>query len=160
MRILIFGNSGSGKSHCAKRLSADHGLAHLDLDTIAWEPGQIAVPRPLAAAQQDLNGFVLQHENWVIEGCYGELTEFLSPRCSELVFMNPGQEVCLMNNHRRPFEPHKYASEEAQERMLPQLLEWVADYYSRAGTWSYEHHRQLFDAHSGAKREITGRGEL
>ncbi|MCE9595769.1 MAG: hypothetical protein K8S98_16390 [Planctomycetes bacterium] len=43
MRVLVFGNSGSGKSHLARRLLTEHGLAHLDLDTIAWAPNRIAV---------------------------------------------------------------------------------------------------------------------
>ncbi len=39
MRILIVGNTGSGKSTMAKQLIADHGLVHLDLDTVFFEPG-------------------------------------------------------------------------------------------------------------------------
>jgi adenylate kinase family enzyme len=42
MRLLIMGNSGSGKSYRARALAAQHGLVHLDLDTIVWEPGKIA----------------------------------------------------------------------------------------------------------------------
>jgi adenylate kinase family enzyme len=37
VKILIFGNSGSGKSTMAKRHSEQSGLAHLDLDSIAWK---------------------------------------------------------------------------------------------------------------------------
>lgn len=35
--ILIFGNSGSGKSTLAKSICGSQGLAHLDLDLLAWE---------------------------------------------------------------------------------------------------------------------------
>ncbi len=35
--ILIFGNSASGKSSLAKNLCETYALAHLDLDTLAWE---------------------------------------------------------------------------------------------------------------------------
>src|SRR6185503_14519636 len=49
MRILVFGNSGSGKTTLARALAAAHGLAHLDLDSVVWEPGQIAVQRPADA---------------------------------------------------------------------------------------------------------------
>ncbi|MEC5162879.1 MULTISPECIES: hypothetical protein [unclassified Janthinobacterium] len=38
MRVLVLGNSGSGKSHFARALAASHALAHLDLDTIVWQP--------------------------------------------------------------------------------------------------------------------------
>lgn len=37
--ILIVGNSGSGKSTLATRLERELGIAHLDLDTLAWLPG-------------------------------------------------------------------------------------------------------------------------
>jgi len=43
MRIVIIGNSGSGKSTAAKALAARHSLAQLELDSIVWEPGQVAV---------------------------------------------------------------------------------------------------------------------
>jgi transcriptional regulator with AAA-type ATPase domain len=45
MKVLVYGNSGSGKSTYARALAAQHGLAHLDLDSIFWEAGKIAVPR-------------------------------------------------------------------------------------------------------------------
>ncbi|MFL9457302.1 MULTISPECIES: isopentenyl transferase family protein [Nostocales] len=45
-RILIFGNSGSGKSTLANKLAKDFSIPILDLDTIVWEPNQIAIRRP------------------------------------------------------------------------------------------------------------------
>ncbi|XYJ10464.1 hypothetical protein ACSUZJ_00345 [Telluria sp. B2] len=102
MRVLIMGNSGSGKSHRAQALAARHGLVHLDLDTIVWEPGQIAVPRAPEQVRADLLAFVDRHESWIAEGCYGDLIEAALPHCSELVFMNPGLETCLENNRKRP----------------------------------------------------------
>lgn len=155
MRILIMGNSGSGKSHRARQLAARHQLVHLDLDTIFWEPGQIAVPRALEQVNADLLAFATGHEAWVIEGCYGDLVEAALPYCSELVFMNPGLETCLENNRQRPWEPHKYASVEAQQSKLAFLLDWVAGYFTRDDTMSYARHRRLFDGFAGTKTEVT-----
>jgi adenylate kinase family enzyme len=158
MRILIMGNSGSGKSWRARELAARHGLVHLDLDTIVWEPGRIAVPRSPEQVRADLLAFVTGHEAWVAEGCYGDLVEAALPYCSELVFMNPGREVCLDNNRRRPWEPHKYESMEAQQSKLKFLLEWVGGYYERDDAMSYACHRRVFDAYQGSKREIAALG--
>ena len=155
MKLLIFGNSGSGKSTLAKAVSERHGLPHLDLDTIVWEPGQIAVPRAAGAVRADLDGFIDAHPAWVIEGCYGELVEAAAPACTELVFLNPGLEACLANNRRRPWEPHKYVSPEAQDAMLDNLQSWVAGYHSRDDAWSLAAHRRVFDRHPGRKREAT-----
>jgi adenylate kinase family enzyme len=153
MRILVFGNSGSGKSTLARRLAAEHGLAHLDLDAIVWEPRAIAVQRQPDEILASLNAFLSEHARWVIEGCYGELVEAASRQCTELVFLNPGLEACLAHNRGRPWEPHKYASKDAQDRMLDTLQAWVTGYYERQDPWSYHAHRRIFDAFTGRKRE-------
>lgn len=155
MRILVFGNSGSGKSTLARRLAAEHGLTHLDLDAIVWEPGTVAVQRHADEIIASLHAFLSEHARWVIEGCYGELVEAASRQCTELVFLNPGLEACLAHNRRRPWEPHKYASKDAQDRMLDTLQAWVTGYYERRDFWSYHAHRQLFDAFTGHKREVS-----
>ncbi len=155
MKLVVIGNSGSGKSTFARRAAAEHALAYLELDAIVWEPYQIGVARPIAAARADLAAFVARHERWVVEGCYGELAAAALPSCSELIFMNPGLAACLANNRRRPWEPHKYDAAADQERMLPNLLAWVEAYYTRDDSLSYAYHRRMFDAFAGAKRELT-----
>jgi adenylate kinase family enzyme len=155
MRVLLVGNSGAGKSTFARALAQEHALAHLDLDTIVWEPGQVAVARPAAAVRADLAAFIGAHPRWVAEGCYGDVIELALPHCSELVFLNPGRERCLAHCRARPWEPHKYASPAEQDRMLPFLLDWVAAYYERDGAMSYGAHRRIFDAFTGPKRELT-----
>ena len=155
MRVLVFGNSGSGKSTYARALAARDGIPHLDLDSIVWEPNQIAVPRSPEAVRQSLEQFLTRNETWVIEGCYGELVEAAASACTQLVFLNPGLAACLANNERRPWEPHKYASMEQQNAMLANLRQWVTGYYQRTDQWSYEAHRRIFDGHAGAKIEYT-----
>ena len=153
MKILVFGNSGSGKSTLAARLAQAHALSHLDLDSIVWEPGQVAVARTPEAIAQSLQDFIAGHERWVIEGCYGELVDMAASHCTELVFLNPGLEACLEHNRRRPWEPHKYDSQQAQDAMLDNLQAWVAGYYQRDDAWSYRAHRRIFDAFGGRKTE-------
>lgn len=155
MRILIVGNSGSGKSTLARQLVSEYGLAHLDLDAIAWEPGLVAVQRPFEATCLSLAQFVEANKSWVIEGCYGELIRRSLPDCTELIFLNPGLESCLKNNQARPWEPQKYASIEAQNEKLPQLQQWVSSYYERQDDWSYSAHKKLFHEFGGKKRELS-----
>lgn len=153
MKIIVFGNSGSGKSTLARRLCECDGLPHLDLDAIVWEPGQVAVAGAPDVVLAALHAFIAANERWVIEGCYGELVDAASPHCTELIFLNPGRAACLANNRRRPWEPHKYDSREAQDAMLENLQAWVADYFERDDAWSYRAHRRLFDNFTGPKRE-------
>ena len=156
VRRLIFGNSGSGKSTYAAKTAAAYGLVLLELDSIVWEPHKVAVARSADDVRADLQTFLAAHERWVIEGCDGDLVRVALHACTELVFLNPGALVCLENNRRRPWEPHKYDTPEEQARMLPYLLSWVEEYYTRDGPRSYAFHRQLFDSFAGVKREVTG----
>jgi adenylate kinase family enzyme len=155
MRIVIVGNSGSGKSTVARQLAEVHALPTLDLDTIAWEPGKIAVARDAGDAAADLRGFCDAHEHWVIEGCYGNLVRVALQRAPALVFLEPGVDACLANCRNRPWEPHKYASREEQEQKLEFLLEWVAEYYSRTGSLSLADHEALFDEYAGRKHRLV-----
>jgi adenylate kinase family enzyme len=160
MRVLVFGNSGSGKSTYARFLASANHLPHLDLDSIVWEAGMIAVQRLPGAIAESLRSFLELHPSWVIEGCYGELVETVAPACTELVFLNPGREACLANNRRRQWEPHKYSSLAEQNAMLEGLQVWVTSYYTRTDSWSYAAHRRIFDSHAGRKREHTSSPEL
>jgi adenylate kinase family enzyme len=155
VRILIVGNSGSGKSTLARQLAEVHSLHTLDLDTLAWESGKIAVPRDAADAAADLRGFCDAHEQWVIEGCYGNLARVALERSPGLVFLEPGVDACLANCRNRPWEPHKYASREDQDQKLEFLLAWVAEYYSRAGSLSLADHQTLFGSYAGRKYRLA-----
>jgi hypothetical protein len=44
-------------------------LAHLDLDSIVWESGKIAVERPRESIVASLQSFIDSQAAWVIEGC-------------------------------------------------------------------------------------------
>lgn len=155
MRIAVMGNSGSGKSTFAGRRAREDGLAHFDLDTLAWLPETPPRRRPLADSVAEIDRFIGANERWVIEGCYGDLIAAALPRATQLVFLNPGVDACIANCRARPWEPHKYASKEAQDADLPMLIEWVRDYYQRDDELSLARHRVLFDGFAGEKVEIA-----
>lgn len=155
MRVVIFGNSGSGKSTLARQLADTNGVPMLELDTVVWEPNQVGVLRLREAIHEDVERFLATHAQWIIEGCYGELVEMVLGRCTRALFLNPGLDACVANNRRRPWEPHKYATPEAQDAMLQPLLDWVAGYYTRQDQWSYAYHRRVFDRFGGDKIEVT-----
>jgi adenylate kinase family enzyme len=156
-RYVIVGNSGSGKSTLALRLARTVGGAHLDLDTLAWEPAPPPRRRALVESTREIRAFMTRHDDWVIEGCYGDLFDAPLDRCTRLVFLNPGVEACVANARLRPWEPHKYASKEAQDANLDMLLGWIRDYEARSDTFSLGAHRALFDGFAGEKVELTSR---
>ncbi len=155
MRIVIIGNSGSGKSTLARLLAASYCLASLDLDGVAWVPNRIADPRPEADAAADVQRFCDGHPDWVIEGCYAGLAAIALTRSPVLLFLDPGVDACIDHCRRRPWEPHKYASKQAQDEKLDFLLGWVRSYYSRGDELSLSAHQRLFDSFEGRKLKLT-----
>ncbi len=160
MRIAILGNSGSGKSTLAQWLAARAGAALLDLDTVAWEPGKIAVARAPEAAQADVRTFCSGHGEWIVEGCYASLVGVALDSGPRLIFLNPGEAQCLANCRARPWEAHKYRSKEEQDERLAFLLAWVSEYYTRDGDMSLQEHQRCFDEYRGEKVGLRHQPEL
>jgi adenylate kinase family enzyme len=155
MRTAIIGNSGSGKTTLARALASGLSIPTLDLDTIYWEPGKVAVERPTLDRLNELEAFCSRHPSWIIEGCYADLIEAALRWRPELILLNPGLDACVENCKRRPFEPHKYRSKAEQDRGLEFLLQWVGGYYERKGPMSLEGHLDLYQRYDGPKRQIT-----
>jgi len=154
VRIAIVGNSGSGKSTLAGRLAGGTATPVLDLDTVAWEPGEIARPRSPSDAAADVRRFCESGEEWIVEGCYATLVEVALQYEPHLLFLDPGLEQCLANCRARPWEPHKYASKAEQDERLAFLLAWVADYYQRDGEMSHQGHLALFQSYAGPGQRL------
>lgn len=150
-KVVIFGNSGSGKSTLAKSLSQNHKLAHLDLDTIAWK---VTVPperQAISVSNESIKIFLNQNNSWVIEGCYSDLLELVTPVADEVIFLDLPISTCIENAKYRPWEPHKYESKESQDANLEMLIAWISDYNSRTDTFSKKAHERLFDEFVGKK---------
>jgi adenylate kinase family enzyme len=155
-RIVIFGNSGSGKSTMARLLEDDLGLPVLDLDTLTWE--ESAVRKPLTDSLRLLEEFMHASEGWIIEGCYGDLIEAAAKHCTELRFLNPGVEACIANCRSRPWEPHKYQTQAEQDEALAFLIDWVRQYESRKDEFGLQRHREVFERFTGPRRMFIEQG--
>lgn len=149
MRYAFFGNSGSGKSTLARMLGDRHGMTVVDLDEIYWLPDQPGSPKPFGQAVADLRARLAGLNEWIIEGCYETLIAQVLDLRPMLVFLDPGVKVCQAHCRSRPFESHKYASRSAQDRNLPMLLDWVADYYRRQGEMSLSAHKAMLAGYPG-----------
>lgn len=152
-RIVIYGNSGSGKTTMANQLAAELRLPVLSLDAITWT--QTAERKPLDESQNELLAFIAKHPGWIIEGCYGDLIEAALPHCDELRFLNPGVERCIAHCRARPWEQDKYPTREEQDQMLSRLIDWVREYDTREDEFGLKRHRAIFDGFAGMKREFA-----
>ena len=124
---------------------------------LAWLPQTPPVRRALEDSGRAIQAFTAAHDAWVIEGCYADLLALAADRATMLVLLNPGVDACIANARERPWEPHKYASKEAQDRNLEMLIGWIRGYETRGDTMSLSAHRRLFDAFAGDKIELTSR---
>jgi len=157
-RVVIFGNSASGKSTLAKKLAKQYNIAHLDLDTLAWLPATSPTSPPqrqrVALSVAQINDFIVQHQAWVIEGCYSDLLQQTLESCSEVVFLNLAIDACIANAKKRPWEAHKYKTKAEQDANLSMLIDWITQYESRNDAFSKAAHQKLYEQFKGKKREI------
>jgi hypothetical protein len=77
------------------------------------------------------------------------------PHCTALYFLNPGVDACVKHCRSHPWEPAKFATQEAQTAVLSTLIEWVRDYESHDDEYGLQRHRRIFDGFPGAKLELT-----
>lgn len=154
-RVAILGNSGSGKSTLARWLAGRAGVPVLDLDSVFWEPGQVAVPRSAEAAEAEVDSFCRATAGWVVEGCYGSLVRVALRHGPGLVLLDPGVDSCVAHCRSRPWESHKYATPEEQNARLDQLLAWVREYPARPGEMGFADHWSCFQDYPGPKMHLT-----
>lgn len=152
-RMMVFGNSGSGKSTLAKQIQREFNFGYLDLDTLAWTKASVPTRKPLSESVKDIDSFLSQEAGWVIEGCYVDLLQHVSLHANEMIFLNPGTEVCIQHCRSRPWEPHKYSSKEEQDKNLDMLIDWVKQYDEREDEFSLKAHKKLFESFDGIKLE-------
>lgn len=86
-RIVVVGNSGSGKSTVAKKLSEKMAFPYLELDSIYHQPGW--EPLPEADFRARVAEFALQ-PSWIIDGNYTSLgmRELIWPAADTLVWLD------------------------------------------------------------------------
>ena len=154
-KIIVFGNSSSGKSTLAKRLTNKHSLAHLDLDTLAWQQTPEPERRCLTDSHKEILIFIRANTEWVIEGCYSDLLQLVLLEANEIIYMNLSTEDCIANAKRRPWEPHKYESKRAQDANLGMLIDWISQYDKRTDACSKHAHDMLYRGYGGKKTMIT-----
>lgn len=151
--MLVVGNSGSGKSTLATE-HMDQGLAHLDLDLLAWLDTEPPTRRPRDEVEAVLRAFVSRERSWVVEGCYADLLALVADQATELVFLDRDVATCQAHARQRPWEPHKYASKQAQDAKLDMLLAWIATYPDREGPLGRAAHVALYESFDGDKRRV------
>lgn len=99
-RTVVVGTSGVGKSTTARRLAALHGVPHVEMDALHWEPGwREAAPEVL----RDRVAAAVAGDAWVVDGNYLTVSDLVWPRATRVVWLDLPYHVVLVRVVLRTF---------------------------------------------------------
>ncbi len=158
-RILIFGNSGSGKSWLASKLAEKLQLKVIHFDKHFWEPGGFNKMRDRQVVYQEIID-LSQQKNWIMEGVFGELAEITLNTATVVIFLDKSWDECKSSLVIRGSESAQQTDPVQAEESFKQLLLWAENYWSRTGLRSHAGHQNLFDKVQCRKIKVKSRDEM
>jgi adenylate kinase family enzyme len=159
MRTVIIGNSGSGKSHLAKSLSALYSLPVIHLDRIFWMPGGFNQKKSKDEMFREVEE-KRQENSWIVEGVFGELAELFLPRAQTRIYLDMDWATCQSGLKLRGSESSRQMEPIKAEENFRKLLLWAKQYWTRTNLCSHAGHFRLFSDFSGHKFKFTSRVEV
>lgn len=151
-RVVIIGNSGSGKSHLAEKLSSIIQSPIINLDKLFWASDDFSRKRDKDIVHQ----LILDHtkkDKWILEGVFGDLANVAISKADTLIFLNKKWLECERALLERGLQT-------ATQENFNALLVWAEQYWIRKSTSSHEGHRQIFESFTGKKFSFSSREEV
>ncbi|MFH2047464.1 MAG: AAA family ATPase [Pseudomonadota bacterium] len=158
-KIIIIGNSGSGKTWLGKKLASVLGISHISLDNIFWEPGGYNRKRDDFDVEADIKR-IQSYESWIAEGVFGHLIEPLTVFADTLIYINLPWCECKNNLLNRGSESSMQLDPRKAEENFQSLFEWASAYETRDSKASKRYHSFLFESFSGQKHMVSNRDEF
>jgi adenylate kinase family enzyme len=158
-RIVIIGNSGSGKSWLAAALAARCHLPVISLDSIFWLPGGFNAKRK----SEEVDRLIDRYRgagSWIIEGVFGELAARFLDSAELLLWLDLPWSVCRSGLLQRGSESSKQKDPVCAEASFQSLLRWSSGYWSRTDLRSYSGHQSLFRTYEREKFRFSHRSEV
>ena len=159
MRIIIIGNSGSGKTWLAKRLSTIFAAPVVHLDDLFWEPGGFDKKR----SPEEIELLIQKskdNKTWIAEGVFGELASHYLDSAELFLWLDIEWPICKKRLEKRGSESKRHLEREQSEEGLKKLIEWASHYYERRNSCSYAGHRALFRKFAGKKAHLKSEIEV
>lgn len=155
-RIVILGNSGSGKSYLSGVLSSALELTRISLDDICWEPGGYFKRRSDELVETELLDFS-KKKNWIVEGVYGNFAEVLLSRSNLLVWLDIDPDFCAESVSKRGFDNIPWMDTDVKIRGY---LNHIRSYKKNSGPMSHSYHSDVFKKFDGLKKAFVSRDEV
>lgn len=146
-RVIIIGNSCSGKSTLAKSLSQSFTVEHYDLDDYFWKCNKFKKSYSHKRILTNVKNLALK-ESWVIEGVYSHLVEPILHRADIFVWIDLPLQVCINNLISRDVNPTDLQLSRTQ------------GYFERTTGSSRASHQLLWDSFTGSKYKINDSTDL
>ena len=157
-KIVIIGNSGSGKSHLAKSLSKINSIPIVHLDQLFWMPGGFNEKKPKNEVKNEIEQ-KRKGDSWIAEGVFGELAELFLPRAEMLIYLDLDWATCHSSLMARGSESSRQLLPAQAEENFRNLLLWAEQYWTRNDLRSKAGHLQLFNNFTKSKFKFTTRAE-
>jgi len=97
-RIIIVGNSGSGKSYLGKKIAEITDLPLIHLDNEFWKPNWVKTPRD---EWIEIQKNLIKAEKWIIEGNYNSTMELRFEASDLVIFLDINRIVCMVSAIKR-----------------------------------------------------------
>ena len=152
-RVVIIGNSGSGKSYLAQRIAQDFALAVIDLDQIYWMEGSYGTKRDDAAARDLVEKAAVQPA-WIIEGVFGALCRIALEKATGLIWLDIPWQECRTGLMERGLRRNMTEADHTE------LVAWAVAYWTRDNVNSFAGHLRLYNDFGGQKQRLKSRNEV
>ena len=100
-RIVVIGNTSSGKSTLAHKLATRFGLDFIELDALHWEPGWQEAPLEVF---RERVGKATKAPAWVVAGNYHVVRDLIWPKAEAVIWLDYSLHQIFWQLTRRTFK--------------------------------------------------------
>ncbi len=158
-RILIIGNSGSGKTWLGKKLAEKGQIPLFHMDTIRWDQSGYEIRRSAADITKDLN-HIQEKEQWILEGVFGKMAQEMLPFATTLIWLDLPWEECKNNLLSRDPQFDEHLNPQEKEKALETLIAWAAEHDSREDANSRGFFHTLYSDFQNQKSRLQNREDV
>ena len=158
-RILIIGNSGSGKTWLGNSLSQQKKIPLFHMDAIRWDQSGYEIRRSASDINKDLE-VIKKKDQWILEGIFGKMAQNCLPFSTLLIWLDFPWEECKQNLLFRGPQFENFLSPCEKAQALTKLIEWASEHGSRADANSWGFFNNLYNNFKNKKTCLRSREEM
>lgn len=140
-KIIIVGNSCSGKTTLCNKLGKQFGSPHFDLDDFHWLPNWIE--REDDTMVTKVKSEILTNEKWIVSGNYTSILENTTwPEADLIIWLKYGKWLCLWRCLKRSLRRSinkELCCNGNYESFKHSFLTWNSE---NLFFWIYTHHKE------------------